>query len=150
MLLTFVLIVISSSFGLAHPTCESYKALELKAKCGSKGYLLHYGYRNCNSFYSPVHYNQFDQVGKKWIDCTGKCLATKARQIVSRTNDCKAIKTAAFDSHVDCYLQCGICKACKTNKNALRKTFDFRDFANAESLKQVVAIAAKCNLKCFI
>ncbi|CAG8781697.1 5888_t:CDS:2, partial [Gigaspora rosea] len=90
-------------------TCNFYKeCLENKFHCGTNGYPIQYGDKNCNKFLNAL--NQFSDPGKKWVTDTMLCLQNA---LVSTYNNdkatCSEIENTAFDSHARCYVDSGIC-----------------------------------------
>ena len=53
-----------------------------------------------------------------------------------RGSDCAQIKRKAFATHVGCYLSSGVgfCKMLLTNKVALYKVYELKDFGGKDSL----------------
>uniref|UniRef100_A0A914HHH3 Uncharacterized protein n=1 Tax=Globodera rostochiensis TaxID=31243 RepID=A0A914HHH3_GLORO len=60
--------------------------------------------------------------------------------------DCGQVKVVGFRSHPRCYLKCGFCEVCKTNKWALLGGYRLSDFLSLEALRQVVAVMRKCGV----
>lgn len=123
--------------------------------CGIKGYLIGYGDKYCNRFTKSL--NRFDAAGQQWIGCVRQCLIDFLKPSFdiypngAFKNNCSALRDAAFHSHVDCYLNCGFCHICKTNKLALAATYQFSDFYSRIAWKQVKDTMKKCGgfLSCF-
>ena len=74
--------------------------------------------------------------GKEWVDAVRKCLMKKLAPSYKRGSDCAQIKRKAFATHVGCYVNSGIgfCKMLLTNKVALYKVYEFKDFGGKGSL----------------
>ncbi|KAL3104322.1 hypothetical protein niasHT_029107 [Heterodera trifolii] len=134
--------------------CKAYKCMdESDAHCGKRGYLIGYGEPNCERFNSKEIYERFNRIGKKFINCTGKCLIHAMEQYIlrhkSRGIDCAELKDAGFASHSVCYMDCNFCEVCKTNKLALLRAYRLRDFFSLEAIRQVIDVANRCGIvKC--
>lgn len=64
---------------------------------------------------------------------------------------CDDIYDSAVDSHTDCYLKCGFCEICKTEKWALFKGYHVTDFFSVKSLKTVFRVLRACGpLSCLL
>lgn len=126
--------------------CDFYACFENRRNCGLKGYMLGYGRKYCNRF--GQHYNNFNDAGRKWIDCARKCLTT-ALIGSYQTNTpsgygCDNITSLAFHTHVDCYHDCGFCHVWNTNKLALLSVYELGDFLAQRAITQVLEVAKKC------
>ncbi|CAF1282080.1 unnamed protein product [Adineta steineri] len=90
-------------------TCTFYiDCLEAKAPCGSNGYALKYGMKNCIKFSNTI--KSFTSQGQTWVWNTMNCLQ-KALVMPLRNceKDCSKLLKIAFDSHPECYVNSGIC-----------------------------------------
>ncbi|KAE9549824.1 hypothetical protein FO519_006958 [Halicephalobus sp. NKZ332] len=111
--------------------CNFYQCFEDKVQCGENGYLIGYGKYYCNRFSETQ--GLFDSAGQQWIGCVRQCLINFLKPSYDSypnnpfNHDCNALKNAAFNSHVDCYLQCGFCNICQKNKQALYETYRLGD-----------------------
>lgn len=90
-------------------SCAFYlNCMEEKISCGSTGYALNYGRKNCIKFSSVV--NRFTTFGQAWIWNTMNCLQ---KALVMPLKDCQgncsALYQAAFHSHPQCYIDNGFC-----------------------------------------
>ncbi|KAH7707281.1 Protein W01A8.8 [Aphelenchoides avenae] len=130
--------------------CNEYKCLDDEKHCGPEGYPLGFGYKYCRRFKEPTVYNLYDAKGKQFIDCTRQCLIGLVEQYDEQEPNatCDSLKSYAWKTHEKCYLVCDFCDICRTNKKALYKTYDFKDFFSVEALKQVVEVMWKCGLSC--
>ncbi|CAJ0930057.1 unnamed protein product, partial [Mesorhabditis belari] len=132
--------------------CDAYKCFEEKLSCGPKGYFTAFGYPNCRRFNEDVAIARLSPTGKLWANCTTNCLldAIEGIFMTAPATTCDQMKLLAFDSHVRCYVQCGFCDVCKTDKWALARTYNYCDFFSVAVLKQVTAIVKTCGLfSCF-
>lgn len=117
-----------------------------------------------------VEYKQrFDKAGQVFVDCVTACLVKEVTNIThfgkfrfdefkkmwnleerKHPADCTDLTHRAFESHVDCYLRCDFCKICKTNKEALFKAYDFKDFLSRAAVIQVYRVMKQCGIAvCF-
>uniref|UniRef100_A0A0K0CSZ9 DUF4206 domain-containing protein n=1 Tax=Angiostrongylus cantonensis TaxID=6313 RepID=A0A0K0CSZ9_ANGCA len=64
---------------------------------------------------------------------------------------CEEIQDSAFESHVNCYLQCDFCNICKSEKLALLKSYDLLDFFSRKGISATFQILKACGpLSCFL
>uniref|UniRef100_A0A8R1DTJ6 Uncharacterized protein n=1 Tax=Caenorhabditis japonica TaxID=281687 RepID=A0A8R1DTJ6_CAEJA len=130
--------------------CEQYELVEQKFKCGAHGYALNYGLRNCLVFTNETTLKKFTPKGQQFVGCSTRCLVSAILNISQFSTSCAQIQEEAFKSHVDCYLNCGFCEVCKTEKLALLKSYEWTDFLSFAAAQQVFAIIRKCGLfTCF-
>ncbi|KAH7714149.1 hypothetical protein AAVH_18487 [Aphelenchoides avenae] len=132
--------------------CEEYKELDKGLNCGPDGYMLGYGHKYCNRFYDK--YMDFDRLGQATVSCTAKCLLDKLRPAVTvarrhkQDGDservikgrCDILKEHAYDSHVDCYMDCGFCLTFVTNPMEYFGIIDRADL----NVSTVATIGGKC------
>ncbi|WKX88760.1 hypothetical protein Q1695_008410 [Nippostrongylus brasiliensis] len=125
--------------------CDVYSQLEKKASCGKDGYLIQYGLKNCRIFAAPETIARFSPAGQKFLKCTRDCLVTYLKALFKRnTPACDVLFDSAVESHSSCYVKCGFCKICQTEKMALFKSYDIMDFLSIKSLSTVVTVLRKC------
>lgn len=126
--------------------CDFYTCFENRRKCGIEGYMLASGRKYCNRF--GEHYDNFTSAGQKWIKCSRQCLTSALIDNyladIPAGHGCEEIKSYAFLTHVDCYVDCGFCDIWRTNIEALFDVFSVEDFLEWEAIKQVTNIAKKC------
>ncbi|CAD5212120.1 unnamed protein product [Bursaphelenchus xylophilus] len=133
----------SSSCG--EPDCSTYVCLEDIAHCGSNGYLIGYGYKNCLSFND--HYDDFNQKGKNFTDCATYCLPNWLEEYFEAHNNsvnCRQLQQDALQSHVKCFLDCGFCGMWFSNLITLAKVLDFKDFLSVDAVKTVFEVFYGC------
>ncbi|GMR45127.1 hypothetical protein PMAYCL1PPCAC_15322, partial [Pristionchus mayeri] len=111
--------------------------LESFSPCGESGYALNFGLPNCAIFEEKE--GLFTASGKEFLNCTKHCLADfiSVHIIEKDVADCAATRSTAFDSHVDCYINCGFCKILAANVIPFARTYRFSDFVSLSALKQV-------------
>uniref|UniRef100_A0A914VCW9 Uncharacterized protein n=1 Tax=Plectus sambesii TaxID=2011161 RepID=A0A914VCW9_9BILA len=123
--------------------------------CGKQGYLIGYGKKYCDRFSANLH--RFTSAGIKWVSCVRQCLIDSLTPhydlypYSESHSTCGALEQAAFETHVDCYINCGFCNICIDNKWALWKSYDIGDFVSLIAWEQVRQVAQKCGgwTKCF-
>uniref|UniRef100_A0A1I7ZF42 Uncharacterized protein n=1 Tax=Steinernema glaseri TaxID=37863 RepID=A0A1I7ZF42_9BILA len=101
----------------------------------------------------------FSPIGREFLDCTTTCLKHFMQNYINSTSrrppysssQCSDLEKAAFDSHVKCYLDCDFCTVCKTEKAALFRVYEFRDFLRWSAIKQMFEVLKQCGgpHKCF-
>lgn len=128
--------------------CAAYPCFEETAHCGNEGYLIAFGEKYCRRFISPEIYATFDEPGKKFINCTSKCLIENMGKYMT-THDpinCDDLTNSGYNAQTSCYMDCDFCTVCKTNKAALFHVYDFGDIFSVQALKQVIAAISQCGI----
>ncbi|KAI8516841.1 hypothetical protein Bbelb_054220 [Branchiostoma belcheri] len=131
--------------------CDFYaRCLEVKYRCGAKGYPVGFGHRYCTRFHT--FYDYFNDEGKAWVDDTRKCLTTALLPVYKSNSsfDCDELKAFAFASHPTCYTTSGqgFCKVFWTNMRGLLKVFEVCDFLGTGSILMIEKILMT-GLQCF-
>uniref|UniRef100_A0A1I7ZE63 Uncharacterized protein n=1 Tax=Steinernema glaseri TaxID=37863 RepID=A0A1I7ZE63_9BILA len=139
--------------------CQAYDCFEDTVRCGEDSYLLKYGGKYCRKFNDPETTKSFSPIGREFLDCTTTCLKHFMQNYINSTSrrppysssQCSDLEKAAFDSHVKCYLDCDFCTVCKTEKAALFRVYEFRDFLRWSAIKQMFEVLKQCGgpHKCF-
>ena len=95
------------------PSCNFYEdCVEKRLECGSgeDGYALAYGKKYCNNYNSPKVDGMMSENMKEWRDCVRICLQ---EALVPHLKDpeltCQNVSEIAFESHPNCYTDCGVC-----------------------------------------
>ncbi|XP_063409998.1 uncharacterized protein LOC134693199 [Mytilus trossulus] len=124
--------------------CEFYRCFEKRRQCGSSGYLIGYGYKYCARFRN--RYDRFTRAGKNWIDCVRSCLTRKliGKYQENVVGQCDELKSYAFDTHVNCYLNCGFCNMYTSNLFALNSVYKYWDMLSGDAYRQMKAVAGSC------
>ena len=134
--------------------CSFYTdCLEATYECGSSGYPIGYGLKYCNSFLN--NRASFSPAGQNWINGTLTCLKKALVPAVkdSQGITCNDVKTTAFDSHVDCYIDNGFCDLAFDYMHPgqmtefvkdLMSVYNIRDFASFKAIQQVAIMFGKC------
>ncbi|WAQ95934.1 hypothetical protein MAR_028624, partial [Mya arenaria] len=127
-------------------TCDFYQCFDEKTQCGAGGYALKFGATYCNRF--GDYYSNFTSGGQKMIDCVRHCLTRFLLKYYEMPNgDCSAIESAAFDSHVNCYVSCNFCDVWNDNKKALYNVYELRDIALSPTIwSQMAEVGVTCLL----
>ncbi|KAF7342192.1 hypothetical protein MVEN_01807100 [Mycena venus] len=92
--------------------CTFYTdCLEAKYQCGSDGYPIGYGFHFCTKFAESK--SKLSTAGQAWISNTMLCLQNalvpEATGAPGAAATCADLKTKAFATHADCYVDSGLC-----------------------------------------
>ena len=120
-----------------------YQCAEQTLSCGPDGYLIGYGTRYAERFYRKTR-PWMSSAGKKWIDATLVCLQEKLHERIDSTTSCEDVRTIAFDSHPECYVDSGFCSLPLTDWFAVASTIDGKDWVSQDALRQVTKTAHEC------
>uniref|UniRef100_A0A1I7UVC1 DUF19 domain-containing protein n=1 Tax=Caenorhabditis tropicalis TaxID=1561998 RepID=A0A1I7UVC1_9PELO len=147
-ILAFLVTPLISSL-LAESLCQEYREVEKKFGCGQDGYPLGYGLPNCLRFTNDSNLRDFSAKGREFFECSVGCLVSTISRISEHATSCQQLREEAVDSHNQCYLRCGFCEVCKTDKVALFKTSGMT--LTFERIKQLIAIVRNCGpFRCFL
>lgn len=116
---------------------------ELGTGCGDDGYLVGYGARYAERFYTETR-PWMTSHGKAWIDEVLVCLQHELRDSIDETTSCEDIRTIAFDTHPVCYLEHGLCELPVWDVAKVLWTVDLADWLSADAARQVASVAAGC------
>src|SRR5688572_32600927 len=83
-----------------------YRCAEATLSCGPDGYLIGYGARYAERFYRHTR-PWMSPVGQRWLDATLVCLQVALRERIDARTSCDDVRTLAFDSHPECYVDAG-------------------------------------------
>lgn len=120
-----------------------YQCAEQTLACGPDGYLIGYGTRYAERFYRYTR-PWMSPAGKRWIDATLVCLQDTLRERIDASTSCDDVRTIAFDSHPECYVDSGFCELPVTDWLAVVATIDGRDWLSRDAARQVAATAHAC------
>lgn len=121
--------------------CEFYdKCLEAKNSCGASGYPLGYGLKFCGTFNSMA----LSAEGEKWITATMACLQERLIDYAETKTSCDKIRTEAFSSHVQCYVDSGFCKLPLSDKATIAKTNLWATVTSLEGSVQAAKTLSAC------
>ena len=137
--------------GDTDPSCTAYRD-RFPQRCRCDGdrdeYFGTYGLKYCNRFMANT---AFSDAAARWRDRTLVCLqdriAAKLDALPGPGCDCAAMRTFAFESHVDCYTQAqhSICRLQPGDVAEIVGTIDMADLLRTrEGLAQALAVASKC------
>ncbi|KAJ6469158.1 hypothetical protein C8R47DRAFT_1055488 [Mycena vitilis] len=92
--------------------CTFYTdCLEAKYSCGTDGYPIGYGFHFCTKFAESK--SELSSHGQAWISntmlCLQRALVPEATGAPGASATCGDLKTKAFASHADCYVDSGLC-----------------------------------------
>ncbi|CAG8660009.1 12110_t:CDS:2, partial [Ambispora gerdemannii] len=126
-------------------SCSFYtNCLENKFHCGPTGYPINYGDKNCKKFISAM--NRFSSAGKKWLTDTMLCLQkTLVPSYNNGKTTCSQISNTAFNSHMTCYIDSGVCFLPPTDWVIIFETVGVKDiFLNSQALMQTLKTGFGC------
>jgi hypothetical protein len=128
---------------IAGHAADFYECAEATAQCGPDGYLIGYGAKYAERFYTQTRPRMTPR-GQEWIDDVLVCLQSSLRDSIDASTSCEDIRTIAFDSHPACYVEAGFCSLSPWDIAQVVWTIDLRDWASREAAKQVVTTALDC------
>ena len=97
--------------------CQYYICEEKIRNCGTRGYLISYGYKYCNLFTSK-YYSRFSKIGQEWVSKTAYCLQSKINAFPDSLS-CKRIRKEAMKGHLECHLESGYCNLSRKDKRLI-------------------------------
>jgi hypothetical protein len=121
-----------------------YTCAEDALGCGEDGYLLGYGARYAERFYQQTR-PTMSLRGRLWIDDVLICLQDELRASIDTGSSCAEVRTIAFDSHPDCYIEAGFCSLPLSDVVKVAATVDVIDWFSADAVRQVITTAARCS-----
>jgi hypothetical protein len=128
---------------IANHEATFYQCAEQTLDCGPDGYLIGYGTRYAQRFYRYTR-PWMSPSGKRWLDATLVCLQIKLRERIDASTSCDDVRTIAFDSHPECYVDSGFCQLPVSDWFAVAATIDGRDWLSRDALRQVTTTAHAC------
>ncbi len=123
-------------------SCDYYLCKEEEKRCGDNGYLLDFGYHLCEVYLKQER--QSSLALQDWYPKVRLCLQ-KAVDKLDPEMSCATLKTNAFASHEDCYLQTGFCSLSWEDKFEVWKLAGAAAFSS-ESIEVSLKILAYCSL----
>ncbi|XP_061164014.1 uncharacterized protein LOC133173102 [Saccostrea echinata] len=137
----------------ASGSCNFYDCFEQRFPCGNCGFSKHYGTYDCEKFYQPVYYNQFNDLGKRWIKATGDCLINTLKQFYTQdTVRCRMIKTTMMDHVSTCYLHnaanISFCDVFWDNRDALMGVYEASSFLQPTEIHRVLFEVLQIGTSC--
>ena len=120
-----------------------YTCAEQTLHCGSDGYLIGYGARYAERFYRRTR-PWMSTAGQRWLDATLVCLQVTLRERIDAATSCSDVRTRAFDSHPECYVDAGFCQLPLSDWFAVAVTIDGADWLSRDAQRQVTATASAC------
>ena len=94
--------------------CQYYICEEKNRNCGTKGYLINYGYKYCN-FFTSKYYSRFSKSGQEWVRKTAYCLQSQINAFPDSLS-CRTIKKKAMKGHLECHLEAGYCNLSRKDR----------------------------------
>jgi hypothetical protein len=120
-----------------------YECAEEIAQCGPDGYLIGYGAKYAERFYTQTRPRMTPR-GQQWLDDVLVCLQSSLRDSIDANTSCDDIRTIAFDEHPACYVDAGFCTLSPWDIAQVVWTIDLRDWVSRDAAKQVVTTALDC------
>jgi hypothetical protein len=116
-------------------SCTFYAdCVEASVPCGADGYALGYGQKYCNKY--ATNLDLFSTNGQKWALSVMGCLQTSLISVVGCDSTCASIRTAAFASHADCYVNAGFCSLSLCDLVVVVHTVGVKQLLSLESFGQ--------------
>nr|XP_022327874.1 uncharacterized protein LOC111127128 [Crassostrea virginica] len=134
-------------------SCGFYDCFEQRFPCGNCGFNKHYSTYDCEKFYLPVYYNQFNDLGKRWINATGDCLINTLKQFYTQdTVRCRMVKTTMMDHVSTCYLHnsanISFCDIFWDNKDALMGVYEADSFLQPTEIHRILFEVGQIGARC--
>jgi hypothetical protein len=120
-----------------------YRCAEETLHCGPDGYLIGYGARYAERFYRHTR-PWMSPAGQRWLDATLVCLQVALRERIDAATSCADVRTLAFDSHPECYVDAGFCHLPPSDWLAVAATVDGRDWLSRDAQRQLTTTASAC------
>lgn len=120
-----------------------YRCAEETLACGPDGYLIGYGAKYAERFYRRTR-PWMSARGKLWLDRTLVCLQVTLRDRIDASMSCEDVRTIAYDSHPECYVDSGFCALPWSDWFAVLGTVDGIDWLSRDAQRQVIATARQC------
>ncbi len=129
-------------------TCDFYLCQEQKSPCGLDGYNLGFGFKYCSGSKFTLFNQMQTDLGKNWVTNVFQCLQKQSLQVseVKEIRTCEKIKSDAYDSHPDCYVQSGFCELKLSEKLKIFKLVK-KEIFSQESLPMVKNLLHKCHIE---
>ncbi len=134
---------VASPAHIAGNEATFYRCAEDTLACGADGYLLGYGAKYAERFYRRTR-PWMSPRGKVWLDATLVCLQVTLRDRIDATTSCEDVRTIAYDSHPDCYVDSGFCSLPWSDWFAVLATVDGIDWLSRDAQRQLIATARAC------
>ncbi len=128
-------------------TCDFYLCQEKKNPCGLDGYNLGFGFKYCSGSKFKLLDQMQTDLGKSWVASVFQCLQKKSFR-ASETNEtrtCDQIKSDAYNSHPDCYVESGFCELKMSEKLKIFKLIK-KEIFSAATIRQAKNLLNQCHL----
>lgn len=129
-------------------TCDFYLCQEQKSPCGLEGYNLSFGFKYCSGSKFKLLNQMQTGFGKSWVTNVIQCLQ-KQNILKSQNNEtrtCEQIKSDAFASHSDCYVESGFCELEISEKLRIFQLVK-KEIFSPESFSMGLGLLRKCHMK---
>jgi hypothetical protein len=128
--------------------CEFFKCFEERFPCGTKYWVLNWGYKYCRRYANKQFTDKFSQEGKQMLTHLNKCLPSKLEKLYKskRPVRCQNLSDNMFGVQANCYEEIlpTFCKAFPDNKNLLMNIMDQSDMMNMNSFSMIKKLGDKC------
>lgn len=128
-------------------SCDYYLCAEQKSPCGLDGYNLGFGFKYCSGSKFKLAQEMKTPQGQSWVQNVFQCLQRQSFFKLQSTpqRSCDAIKSDAYDSHPDCYIQAGFCELKLSEKINIFKLIK-SEILSTQTLQQGLSILHQCHL----
>lgn len=128
--------------------CEFFKCFEERFPCGTKYWVLNWGYKYCRRYANKQFTDKFTTEGKQMLTHLNKCLPSKLEKLYKskRPVRCQNLSDNMFGVQANCYEEIlpTFCKAFPDNKNLLMNIMDQSDMMNMNSFSMIKKLGDKC------
>ncbi len=121
--------------------CDYYLCRDAAApaSCGATGYYRGFGYEYCQR-YLTVTTPKLSPAGQRFAHDVRRCLMRAMEDGIATDAACSDVKTAAYASHPDCYIEAGFCALPLRDWVAIAATIRPAD----SSFKEMIGTAIRC------
>lgn len=121
--------------------CDYYLCRDAAApsSCGATGYYRGFGYEYCQR-YLTVTTPKLSPAGQRFAHDVRRCLMQAMEDTIATDTACSDVKTAAYASHPDCYIEAGFCALPLRDWVAIAATIRPAD----SSFKEMIGTAIRC------
>lgn len=126
-------------------TCDFYAdCLESRYHCGSEGYPMGFGDHFCKRFQNTRP--NMTPAGQQWLTKTMQCLQRKLVPFAtgSQSATCPSLRSTAFETHSDCYVDSGVCTLDPSDWAKIFGTVDLKTVFNPDSLRETLETVQGC------
>jgi hypothetical protein len=96
-------------------SCDFYLCAARALNCTRNDYPLRFGYPLCQRYLSDQNHSTENL--RAWLPAVRQCLQEKF--VALKVSSCQRLEEAAFDTHVQCYVETGFCRLNEADKTWL-------------------------------